>query len=259
VLTETPPPADGAGGSSGADPGTAGVSAGVAGEAGAKVGPAPRCPTRFESVCSPKVVFENRDASASGPLFAEAIPDLTTTLPCITRDVCDTLYRKTIEAKNVTQITVIVEDYDGISETYGSGTEATIHMSSRYMQKVRDASGDLGAELRGILYYQSTNMYQFDGGDGAANAWVVEGVADFVRHAGGYLADDQRKAGGKYNDGFTTTAFFLIWLDARYPDFVYELNQSLIPNPSAPWSSQAFADITGESVADLWATYQQSL
>ena len=91
-----------------------------------------------------------------------------------------------------------------------------------------------------------------------ANAWLVEGVADFVRHSAGFLPDTQRMAGGAYNDGSTTTAFFLIWLDAHYPDFVYELNLSLNPNDGVTWTPQAFLDITGQNVNDLWTAYQAS-
>jgi Peptidase of plants and bacteria len=229
-----------------------------AGAAGAASRPAARCPTRFESICSPSVVLDNRDTGPSGQLFAEAIPELATTLPCITRDVCDTLYRKASEIRNITRITVVIEDYDGISEASGVGSEATIRMSSRHMQQVVDAMGNLGDELRGLLYYHGTNIYQFDDGDGAANGWLVQGVANFVRHAAGYLPDNQRMLGGKYDDGFTTTGFFFVWLDARYPDFVYELNASLNPNDDISWSTQVFADITGQSVDALWTSYQAS-
>jgi hypothetical protein len=270
VLSEATDASGGAGGVADEDSGSLGTAAGApdsaagalgeAGMAGAAGEPGVRlrCPTRFASVCAPTVVFDNRDTTASGQLFAQAIPDLATTLPCITRDVCDMLYRKTSEIKNITQITVITEAYDGISETYGSGTEATIHMSTLHMQQVTDAGGNLGDELRGIFYYHGTNIYQFDDGDGTANAWLVEGVADFVRHSAGYLPDSQRMAGGKYNDGFETTGFFFVWLNASYTDFVYSLNASLNPNDMITWTPQAFNDITGKSVDDLWAAYQAS-
>ncbi len=264
VLSESPIASGGSSSSSDADPdldaGLAGATeAGAAGEAGSSNSAAERCPTRFENLCSPEVVIDNRDLAGSGALFAQAIPDTATTLPCIMRDVCATLYRKTSEIRNITQLSVIIENYDGISETWSTGTVATIHMSSSHMQQVVDANQSLSDELRGIFYYHGANMYQFDGGDGVTNAWIVEGVADFVRHSGGYLPDSQRTAGGAYTDGFATTAFFLVWLDARYPDFVYELNASLNPASGATWTPQAFADIAGQSVDDLWATYQSSL
>jgi hypothetical protein len=215
------------------------------------------CPTRFETACNPELVIDNRDLTPQGALFADAIPDPAMTVPCIMRDVCATLYRKTSEIRNITQLTVIIEDYDGISETWATGTEATIHMSSRHMQDIVNAKGSLSDELRGIFYYHGANIYQFDGGDGTTNAWLVEGVADFVRHSAGLLPDDQRQAGGAYTDGFTTTAFFFVWLDAHYPDFVYELNSSLNPS-NGTWTPQAFKDITGQTVDDLWTAYQAS-
>jgi hypothetical protein len=132
-------------------------------------------------------------------------------------------------------------------------------MSSRYLQQVADAHGDVAAEVRGILYYHATNIYQFDDGNGAANAWLVQGVANYVRHVAGYLPDNQRRAGGAYTDGGTTTGFFFVWLDQNYGDFVYELNLSLDPSDSVIWTTQSFADITGQSVDLLWANYQATL
>jgi hypothetical protein len=265
VLNESPSASGGSSATSDAgfdasagSPDADSAEAGAAGTTGVLNGPAPRCPTRFESLCSPELVIDNRDTAGSGALFDQAIPDSATTIPCIMRDVCATLYRKTTEIRNLTQLTVIIEDYDGISETWSTGTEATIHMSSRHMQDVVNANQSLSDELRGIFYYHGANIYQLDGGDGVSNAWIVEGVADFVRHSGGYLPDSQRMPGGAYTDGFTTTAFFLVWLDQHYPDFVYELNLSLTPTAGVAWTTQPFTDITGQSVDDLWTAYQAS-
>jgi hypothetical protein len=101
-------------------------------------------------------------------------------------------------------------------------------------------------------------MYQYDDGDGAATAWLVQGVALYVEHSAGYLDDSQRRHGGAYNAGGTTTGYFLVWLDSRYSDFVYELNQSMTPYDPYVWSPQVFADITGQTVDQLWTQYQAS-
>ena len=217
-----------------------------------------RCPTRFETACAPLVVLDNQDSAGSGQLFTDAIPDPAGTLGCIARDVCNVLFRKTTEVRNLTQINVLIEDFDGVSETYSVGTESTIHMSSRYLQQVADARGDMHDEISGILYYQVTNMYQSDDGDGVTLSWLVGGIANYVRHSADFLPDSKRRKGGRYNAGGTTTAFFLVWLDAQYPDFVYELNQSMSPFDRVVWSPSAFQDITGRSVSQLWASYQAS-
>ena len=229
-----------------------------AGEAGAPTLPAPRCPTRFEHECSPAVTIDNKDEGGSGHLFDDALSDPAGTLDCVTRDVCDILLRRSSEVKQLTQINVVIENYDGVSETFSSGTGATIHLSSRHLQDVSDAGGSVANELANIFYYHATNMYQYDDGDGVATAWLVQGVANYVRHSAGYLDDGERRHGGTYDAGGTTTGFFLVWLDSRYSDFVYELNQSMTPYDPYVWSPQAFADITGQTVDQLWATYQAS-
>jgi hypothetical protein len=219
-----------------------------------------RCPTRFASVCSPTVVVNNLDATASGKLFTDAIADPAATLGCITRDTCDILYLKVSEIRVTTKITITIEDFAGVSETYASNGESVIHISSRYLQQVSDAHGDVGREIRGIFYYHATNIYQYDGGNGTVNSWLVSGVANYVRHVAGYMTDDQRRAGGAYNDGGQTSGFFFVWLDLNYPGFVYGLNMSLDPSSGGTtWTTKAFQDITGQSVDMLWASYQATL
>ena len=236
------------------------VPGGATGAGGSVTAMAPRCPTRFEALCSPSVVVVNNDATASGKLFTDAISDPSTTLTCITRDTCNILYRRASEIRNITKITVTVEDFDGVSEAGATGPgEAGIRISSRYLQQVSDAHADVGNELRGILYYHATNIYQYDDNNGTLNSWLVAGVANYVRHVGGYMPDDQRQAGGAYNDGGQTTGFFFVWLDQKYTDFVYELNLSLDPNDNMTFTTQAFQDITGQSVDMLWASYQATL
>jgi hypothetical protein len=252
-----------AGGSSnqGGDAGEPGQVApgGAAGVGGSVMATAPRCPTRFESVCSPTIAVVNNDPTASGKLFTDTIGDPTTTVSCITRDTCDILYRKVSEIRNITKITVTVEDFNGVSEAGATGPgEAGIRISSRYLQQVSDAHADVGNELRGLLYYHATNIYQYDDNNGALNSWLVAGIANYVRYVGGYN-NDQRQAGGAYNDGGDTTGFFFIWLDQMYPLFVYELNLSLDPNDNVTFTTKAFQDITGQSVDMLWASYQATL
>jgi Peptidase of plants and bacteria len=234
---------------------------GADGLGGSLTAPVDRCPTRFASVCSPTVVVNNMDATASGKLFSDSITDPAATLGCITRDTCDILYLKASEIRVTTKITITIEDYDGVSETWSPAPgESIIHMSSRHLQQVSDAHADVGREIRGIFYYHATNIYQYDGGNGTANSWLISGVANYVRHVAGYMADDQRRAGGAYNDGGQTSAFFFVWLDQNYAKFVYELNMSLDPNNGgATWTTKSFQDITGQSVDMLWASYQATL
>lgn len=235
---------------------------GTAGEGGAGSAGTPErdsCPTRFESVCSPEIALDNKDAEASGALFTSAVPDANGTLTCIARDVCNLLFRRNSEVRNLVKINMVIEDFDGVSAASAvngaMGIEGTIRTSSRYLQAVADAGGDVQRELYGVLYYQTTNLYQNDDGDGVTMSWLVQGVANFTRHAAGHLSDSERKPGGKYDEGGYTTGFFLVWLDRTYPDFVYEMNQSLAPD-DVLWSPQSFQDITGQSVDDLWSSYQ---
>ena len=228
------------------------------GQAGAPTSP-PRCPTRFEAQCSPPIVVDNKDAAGSGMLFTEAVSDPSGALTCVLRDVCNILYRKASDIRAIAQVNVVIENFAGVSETFRVGTESTIRISSSHLQDVSDAGGNVRTELDNIFYYHATNIYQFDDGNGTANSWLVQGVANYVRHEVGLLHDTDRRLGGNYNDGGFTTGFFFVWLDTQYPDFVVQLNQSLNPGDTVVWSEQAFADITGQPVTTLWTSYQATL
>jgi len=250
----------GGSGEAGASGEAGGGAAGDANEAGAggQVPAGPRCPTRFAAQCSPKLSLQNLDTGENGQLFPDAIPDPVTTVDCITRDVCNVLFRRASEIRPRDTLHLILEDYDGVSETWSTGTDSTIHMSTRHLRAIADAKGSVEDEIRGILYYHGTNIYQSDDGNGAALLWVVQGVGQYVRHSAGYVSDSARKAGGAYSDGGNTTGFFFIWIDGQYPDFIYALNQSLSPTDNVTWTTQAFTDITGQSVDKLWASYQKT-
>lgn len=201
--------------------------------------------------CTPTIQFENRDAAGKGRIFDQQVPNPTTFAQGATQKVCSILYHASSEVPRVPTLRLIVEDMDGVA--YAAGGE--VHLSSRYLQDVANGGRDVAAEIRGVIHHEFTHVYQYNDGPG----WLVEGLADYVRYKSGNIPLSNRHRGGKYDDAYQTTGFFIAWLDERFPDFGYKLNQTLTRNDGAGWSTRAFQDLTGKDVDTLWREYQSSI
>jgi Peptidase of plants and bacteria len=237
----------------GSSPLVVGGDAGSAGEAGT----GSSVPPWVIDACSPTLSFINKDTTAQGQLFTDAVPSPSKALWEAAHDACRLLFHEASEVKPVPKISLVVEDTDGVA--YSSG--GTIHLSTRYLKAQADRGTDLAQEIAGILHFSTSVIYQNGGSDAdsAPPSWLVVGIADYVRLESGYIDRAERARGGAYDGGSSqTTAFFLDYLSTKNPDLVYELNQQLAP--SAPvWSNDVFVTLLGSDVDTLWARYQATL
>ncbi|OEL19901.1 hypothetical protein BAE44_0019080 [Dichanthelium oligosanthes] len=83
--------------------------------------------------------------------------------------------RSPADRKPVDTVTLVVEDEDNGMVAFTSGS--TIHLSAQY---VGGYSGDVKTEVTGLLFHETTHIWQWDG-QGQANPALVEGIADFIR------------------------------------------------------------------------------
>ena len=203
----------------------------------------------FDDVCSPRVVVDNENPTGAGAGFAQAVPDPQPFIQMITRQLCEILYRKPDEPRAPGMVTLRVYDFDGVANAGGG----TINLSTRHLAKYRGAA--LKEEITGVLVHEATHLYQYNDGPGG----LIEGIADFVRIEAGHHSINRRTRGGNWDDGYTTTGFFLSWLDDQYPDFGYKLNLKLTRDDNQRWSDQVFEDLTGKDVDTLWQEYQATL
>uniref|UniRef100_A0ACD5TJ75 Uncharacterized protein n=1 Tax=Avena sativa TaxID=4498 RepID=A0ACD5TJ75_AVESA len=150
---------------------------------------------------------------------------------------------------NVLALTVVDDTFGGIASTSGSAIE----LSQRY---VGGYTGDLEAELTGVLYHESTHVWQWGLQDYAAHWWVFEGIADFVRLKAGlvpahWVVPGQ---GSSWDKGYDVTARFLDYCDSLVkPGFVAELNAVMKDNG---YSDDYFLQILGKKVDELWNDYK---
>jgi len=215
----------------------------------------PMDPAVFAEACAPEIVFQNLTADGNGQIFDDAIPDPEAFMQEVSAGVCALLYREPDEVPIKTQITLVIDDFDGVSSTGNSGTTATIQLSSSYLAGY---GGDVVEEIWGVIFHEVTHVFQLSE-DYLTNWASIEGVADAVRYYAGYVDIAERAPGGSWTSGYKVTAFFFAWLEETYIWFLYQLNQSYDPLDDVPWSWDAIEAITGHPVEELWDEYQAEI
>jgi hypothetical protein len=203
----------------------------------------------FDEVCSPEITLQNDDPNGAGAPFDEAVPDAEALMLEITTELCEILYRSPDEPRTPDSITLHVYSFDGVANAGGEN----INLSTRHLANYDGAA--LLEEITGVLVHEATHLYQYNDGPGG----LIEGIADYVRIEAGHHSLNRRNPGGNWDDGYTTTGFFISWLDDHYPDFGYRLNLALSRDDNEAWSEQVFEELTGKSVDTLWQEYQDDL
>ncbi|KAH7518048.1 uncharacterized protein LOC107405778 [Ziziphus jujuba] len=148
--------------------------------------------------------------------------------------------------KNVQKVTLIIEDIGGIAFAINN----EIHVSARY---IGGYSGDVKREITGILYHESTHIWQWNG-NGQTPGGLIEGIADFVRLKAGYAPSHWLQPGGgdRWDQGYDVTARFLDYLNDLRNGFVAELNKKT----RTGYSPNYFVVLLGKTVDQLWIGYK---
>ncbi|XP_021816044.1 uncharacterized protein LOC110758479 [Prunus avium] len=150
------------------------------------------------------------------------------------------------DRKSVDKVSLIVENMDGVA--FASNNE--IHVSAGY---IAGYSGDVKKEITGVLYHESTHVWQWNG-NGQAPGGLIEGIADYVRLKAGFVPGHwvQPGQGNKWDQGYDVTARFLDYLNGLRNGFVAELNKKL----RSGYSPNYFVDLLGKNVDQLWTEYK---
>ena len=121
-------------------------------------------------------------------------------------------------------------------------------------------------EIYGVLCHEICHGYQREpkgagNYDGSSEYYgFIEGLADLARlQTGGFNPARKPSAGGKWTDGYCTTAFFYLWINNTIsPTFLKDLNKTALT--INPWSiDAALKQLTGKSAQALWSGYQKAI
>ncbi|HEY0713241.1 MAG TPA: basic secretory protein-like protein [Polyangia bacterium] len=238
-----------------ADGGAADTGAGL--DAGIPVNPA------LEAVCTPQVTLTTPDATAA--VFLDAMGGSRAGVEAIVqgigRDVCRVLYRKPEEVRAANSVELVARDYAGVAAKSGDLGRIKVEISTRHLQSVKNAGGDVAREIKGILYHEMTHMYQQD--DKPEGTWsglpsYYEAGADAVRIRYGYLPNGCRpnKNGQWHQHNYCSGGYWWLWVDTKHPDFLYKLNLLMKGRDMKAFTPADATAITGTSLDDLWREYQ---
>jgi Peptidase of plants and bacteria len=131
------------------------------------------------------------------------------------------LYKDPAEVpKYARKIEVVIDtnrenDVDGFVNRSASGS--TVSLQARMFPDPSPATPNI---LVTLIVHEITHTTQ-----GLNNQYgaFTEGIADYVLIR--LWEHHDRKPGGTWLDGYGNAASFVIWLDTRYPDFVYRFNR----------------------------------
>ncbi|OVA02045.1 Uncharacterized protein family [Macleaya cordata] len=153
------------------------------------------------------------------------------------------------DRKNVHSISLFVSpiDKDIIAYTIRGHH---IHVNVNYLA---DYSGDVKREFTGILYYEITHVWQWNGNENAPVS-LIRGIAAYVRLKANYAPSNwqQAGAGNRWDERSDVTAHFLDYCNSLRSGFVAELNSKM----RTGYSDNFFVELLGKTVDQLWADYK---
>ncbi|MGE5499610.1 MAG: basic secretory protein-like protein [Syntrophothermus sp.] len=213
----------------------------------------------------PQTYFTNEDQQGNGKYFTLYIsnPDSLEKVICLR--VCKLLYKTPGEVVKVNKLGWIIRDMSGVAFTTGLGAaneKATV-FSAQYLKGLIDSRTRAAVikEITGVFTHETAHVFQSDNNYGEKNGWsAIEGIADCVRFLAGEDNISRRHKGGSWLDGYTTTGFFIAWLqEKKDPDFLYKFNKYVGQHPSDYTWDAACYKLLNKSVSDLWNEYQAAI
>ncbi|KDP45915.1 hypothetical protein JCGZ_15475 [Jatropha curcas] len=153
---------------------------------------------------------------------------------------------KETERKGVQEISLIIEDMEGVAYT----DDNEIHFSTKY---VANYSEDLKSEVIGILYHEMTHIWQWNG-NGKTPGGLIEGIADLVRLKANYAPSHwvQPGQGERWDQGYDVTSRFLDYCNDLRDGFGADLNKKM----RSDYKVEYFVELLGKPVHQLWNEYK---
>jgi hypothetical protein len=219
----------------------------------------------LDKACTPTLTLKLTDTGPKGQIFLDAMGGTAeaakATILQISREVCRVLYRKASEVRGANALELDIHDYAGVAGKWGDLGDIGIEISTQHLQNVKNQGRDVGAEIKGILFHEITHMYQND--DKPEGTWsglanYYEAGADAVRIRAGFVPSGCQpgKSGQWYDHNYCSGGWWWLWVDTKYPGFIYRLNLQMKGNDNKAWQPTTATSIAGVSLDALWTEYK---
>ena len=222
----------------------------------------------WDRLVYPEIIFTDEAPNTTGSrVFRQVIPNPEQTMRDMILEIVQELHFNVNDnVRAFTRFTLTLRDYDGVAFKTGSNGVVNIVVSTRHLENVYRNDGQdaqaIREEILGILSHEGTHGYQYEprnAGDyrqGTEFFGFIEGVADGVRISVGRHKTRRPRLGGNWTDGYTTTGFFVFWLNQEKDnDFLRKFQNTARVDRFWSWDG-ATRSILGEGVRSLWNQYQ---
>lgn len=221
-------------------------------------------PQSWEESASPLIVYQNTDSS-DGPLFEQAVGEAENFLLDLSLEVVRQIYDNYSQVPKIGKINFNVGRFDdlAVAGKSGRGEELTLRLNSAYLRKYYDDHGQeldiLRAEMESIFAHELTHIYSPYVDNYSEISAIVEGLANMVSIKLAYRAEHWAQPGGNWQDGYDSTAFFLLYLEKKYSiDLLKLLTQEMVNFSSLDDAAAFLKEKLASSLADLWEDYQSN-
>lgn len=219
----------------------------------------------------PNIEFINEAKTSKGhEIYHRLVPNPTAYIQQHAQEVAEMIYTsediKQGKLQPIKEITYTLKSYEGISEKYGAPPAIGIKFSTNHVEKTFASTHNddsIYFEIKGVLYHEIVHGYQYE----PKNAGIykkgddffgfIEGLADYVRIEKGYHKR-KIKEGGHWNDGYTTSGYFIKYLKDQYdPEFAIKLNRTCIELDNWNWTLALQSVLkTDRTIEEYWEEYQ---
>ncbi len=147
-------------------------------------------------------------------------------------------------ADDIPEIEVEISNKVAIAGTAGT----KLILNGEYF-KTQDDDGAIIHEFAHIIHRAPT----YD----SITYWLIEGMADYVRHALGFDSNTSypKYEKGKALAGYQNSAHFLLWLDRMNPNGLRVLSKHIMKDT---YKSEVFKDIYGKSLPEISTMYEET-
>ncbi|KAJ3039167.1 hypothetical protein HDV00_012573 [Rhizophlyctis rosea] len=228
----------------------------------------------------PTLIIKTLDHSPNGTLFTTAVPEPLPWLRTITTTVLQSLYAQPQHAPtHVSFIRLVIRDMEGVAycsdadpdpaNPAETGKGKQIHLSTRHIRNTAGPKAGKGGvdedlswvpalhhEITGVILHESVHAWQHNA-LGSCPGGLIEGIADFIRLKAGWAPPHwHRGKGGNWDDGYSTTGYFLEWIEEtkKVEGFVRSLNLVM---EDVEWDEGVFRLLCECGVEELWEEYQR--
>jgi hypothetical protein len=178
---------------------------------------------------------------------------------------CSIMYQKGSQVPDIQRLRIVIDTANsGAAYAAEQQSFSEVHINAKWYEAFNPTDAPLRYKTDAMFRHELAHVLQH--GDAGLASGIVEGFANWAVFKAGNLSISEKVKGGSWTDGYSTTAFFLLYLDDTYPPkgdhqgYTWRLNNDVqdMEESGKKWTSQYFIDTTGKSVDTLWADYQKS-